>query len=212
MTAARPLSVVRPRALGALAAVVGGLALSLAAPAWAAPTDPVMDLHAGLLKLAQTGWPPAGAAMAPLIDKDFDVAAITRAVLGDQAATATPAQTARLAHALTLKLEQEIARNRAPAPGDGFTVVGTKAAGDGEWTVTTQSNVSKAGGGAAQPSIIAWRVEAGHGEPRIVDTVRSGVSTVQLQHDDFAGALRGRNLDAVIALFEHAAAAKPVKF
>jgi ABC-type transporter MlaC component len=210
MSAARRPIAFRPSDLKTIAcASAAWLALGLPAAAFAAPADPVLDLRAGLFTAAQTGWPPAGSATQALIDKDFDIPAITRAVLGDHASAATPAQYQRLSRAMTLRLEQVVARAPAPAPSDGFAVVSVKPAERGDWLVTTRSNPTKAG---QSPILTGWRVHDSHGRLKIVDTIRGGTSIVQLQHDDFDAALQGRDLDSVINQFESRAAAKPANW
>src|SRR5579872_5108444 len=149
------------RNLTSALAATGLAAMVATQPAAAAtPADPVLAFHAGLLKAAKIGWPPPGPEMEALIARQFDVAAITRVVLGAQAATATPAQKDRLSHALVLRIEREVLRYRAPAADDGFAVASVSLIGPGDWLVTTRVNPPKVvpGQTTAPPTVPTWRV------------------------------------------------------
>jgi ABC-type transporter MlaC component len=86
-------------------------------------------------------------------------------------------------------------------------VAGTQALGGDDWLVTTREARPAAGGAPPEPRDLVWRVRREGARFRIVDTLRQGLSTVGVEHDDFAAQLKGRNVEAVIAQMERRAAA-----
>ena len=196
---------------GRRALVLGALAVAAAGPLLAAPPDPaapVVRVRAGLMAMSAHGWPPTQEAVEGLLARNFDLDDIARAVLGPQAPPITPAQSRRLSHALGLRLARELVRAPPPGEGDGFAVVGRRSIGPGEWLVTTRGGGR--GGMASpeapdQPLVLTWRIKMSRGSPRIVDTLRDGVSSVAVQRQDLAGALHGRTPDQVIDLIERRA-------
>ena len=67
------------------------------------PVQPVLQFRVGFLELARKTWPPPQPEIAALIERSFDLAQITRAVLGKHVDAASPAQQARLSRALALR-------------------------------------------------------------------------------------------------------------
>lgn len=189
---------------------VSGAEASLAGIAVAAPAadaaQPVTALRAGLLALAERGWPPARSEVASLIRRHFDLARITTMVLGAEGAAANPEQRRRLAATLANRLENELLRAQRPRPDDGFKVTGVRVIGAHEWLVSTRAKPPASGAAPAGPVVLAWRVRDGGAGPRIVDTLRDGQGAVALQHEDFVNALRGHDLEWVIARLERRAA------
>jgi ABC-type transporter MlaC component len=175
---------------------VAGLLSAAAAPG---PADPVVALHAGLVRLFAGSGGASEAAIEALAVRTFDMSAITNAVLADAARTATSAERARLSRALLEGLARRIALAARPTAGDGFAVAQTQATG-GEWLVTTRQATPR-------PTTQVWRVRREGARWRIVDNLRDGISTVGVQQDDFAAQLKGRTLDAVIAQMQRRAAA-----
>ena len=155
-----------------------------------------MQLHDGIVAAATAGWPPDRQTIAQLVGGSFDLPVIASAVLGQRAASATPAQRERLARAVGNLLVHEL-MHRRPAPGDRFAVVETRATLPGEWLVITSLTPM----GEATINL-TWRVRGESDRPRIVDTLRDGVSAVITEKQDIASALRNSTLDAVIAELE----------
>lgn len=209
MTAREPSILERPgrRALLAALCVAGlGPIGHRAAQAAPAPAEPVLELRAGLLKLARRGWPPERAAVSPLVQRAFDLETITVRVLGAEGGGATSEQRRRLAATLSTRLENEILRAAAPRADDGFSVSGVRSIGKGEWLVHTRVLRPPANGAPAEPVVLAWRVKSGARGPRIIDTLRDGQGAIALQHEDFVNALRGHDVEWVISRMERRAA------
>ena len=189
---------------GALTVLFATLALAVAPASAAAspdPAAPVKALHAGLVRLSAAADPPAPA-VAELAARSFDMAAITRTVLGSADAQATPAERARLARALLTLIARQIAAAGRQTASDGFAVTEVRGASGADWLVSTRETPT----GARQPVALAWRVRREGAGFRIVDSLQQGLSTVGVQHDDFAAALPGHTLDDVIAQIERRAA------
>jgi ABC-type transporter MlaC component len=188
--------------------IVAALQLALAAPAPAqqavGASAPVLALRSGVQELAGRGWPPPQADIVALVDRTFDMARITRAVLGRHGATAPLEQQTKLAQVLRLRMAQQMLRTR-PAADDGFTVVETRPAGADQWLVITR--VEPAGTG--EPVVLGWRVAGTGSQGRIVDVQRDGVSATTTQRDDFAAAVGKLGLDGAIAEMERRVSARP---
>jgi hypothetical protein len=179
-----------------VAVAVAGLGAGRAAPQ---PADPVVALHAGLVRVFAAAGGPSEPAIEALALKTFDMPAITSVVLGEAAKTATAAERARLSHVLLEGLARRLALAGPRRADDGFAVAQTEPAG-GDWLVTTREV-------RPSPTAEVWRVRRDGARWRIVDNLRDGLSTVGVEHDDFAAQLKGRDVAAVIAQMERRAAA-----
>jgi ABC-type transporter MlaC component len=188
--------------------VMAVAALGASRPA-ARPADPVAALHAGLVQASAAPGGPSQPAIEALAARSFDMGAITLAVLGDEGRAATPAQKMRLSHVLLVRLARQIALAGRQSASDGFSVAGTQALGGDDWLVTTRELRPATGGAGPQPRDLGWRVRREGARFRIVDTLPQGLSTVGVEHDDFAAQLKGRDIEAVIAQMERRAAAPP---
>lgn len=185
--------------------VLAACAFGAARPT-AQPADPVVALHAGLVRAFAAAGGPSEPAIQALAAKAFDMQAITLAVLGEAAKAATPAQRTRLSHVLIQRLAHQIALAGRQGPNDAFAVTGARALGGDDWLVTTREVRPASAGAQPTPSVLEWRVRREGGRYRIVDSLREGLSTVGVEHDDFAAALKGRDVDAVITQMERRAA------
>jgi len=187
------------------AAVLALAAMAASRPV-AQPADPVVALHAGLLRASAAPGGPSEPAIEALAARSFDMGAITLAVLGTEGKGATSAQKTRLSHVLLIRLARQVALAGRQSANDGFTLAGTQALG-GDWLVTTRELRPGTAGAQPQTRDLSWRVRREGARFRIVDSLREGLSTVGVEHDDFAAALKGRDIDAVIAQMERRAAA-----
>jgi ABC-type transporter MlaC component len=172
--------------------------LLLATPA-AAQSDaaaPVVRLHDRLIALT---WPPDRAAVERLVAQNFDLPVIAREVLGGSGAS--PAQRTRMATVLGARLSREIVRAGPFDAKDGFTVLGRRSLGKGEWLITTRARPP----GEDAPVTLAWRVRQAGGRQTVVDVLRDGVSTVGTLRDDVRTALRRQSIDAAIEQMERRA-------
>jgi ABC-type transporter MlaC component len=188
--------------------IVAALHLVLAAPVLAqdgaSASAPVLALRDGAQELARRGWPPAQADLLALIERTFDMARITRAVLGRHGATAPADQQSKLSRVLGLRMAQQMLRVR-PAPDDGFAIVETRPAGPDQWLVMTRAEPGTSG----EPVVLGWRVAGVGAQARIVDVQRDGVSATTTQRDDFAATVGKLGLEGAIAELERRVAARP---
>ncbi len=193
------------RRVAVLALAVAGVGAAHAPPQ---PPDPVVALHAGLVRVFAAAGQPSQAAIEALAARLFDMPAITAQVLGAEAKSATASQRGRLAKALQARLARQLVLAGRQGPDDGFAVTQTRAIGGPDWLVTTREAPPGVRASAqAQPIVLVWRVRREGRGFRIVDSLRDGLSTVGVQHDDLAAALPGHTLDQVIGQIERRAAA-----
>ena len=161
------------------------------------PSAPVIAFHDGLAALNPANPAADQALVKRLTAKTFDMEAMAKAVLGDQASKATPAQKARLEAAFVKVITRQIEKDPTAGPGGVMTVVKvTPMRGGDEWLVATRTVRGKASAG------LAWRVHAEAGGPRIVDVLRSGSSLTAVENARLAPDLRARGIDYVIAELE----------
>src|ERR1700722_11440317 len=120
--------------------VVVGLAVAALGAGRAAPqpADPVVALHAGLVRAFAAPAGPSGPAIEALAARVFDMGSITAQVLGAEAKAATISQRGRLAKALLARLGRQLLLAGRQGPDDGFTVTQTRAIGGSDWLVTTR--------------------------------------------------------------------------
>jgi ABC-type transporter MlaC component len=184
------------------AALITALAvLALACTAHAAgpadPTVPIITFHDGLAGLNPADPAADQRLVKRLTAKTFDMDAMARAVLGDQAAKATPAQRTRLETICVRLITSRIERDPTAGPGGVMTVVKVTPMRSGdEWLVATRTVRGKA------TATLAWRVRAEPVGPRIVDVLRAGSSLTAVEAARIQGDLHARGIDYVIAELE----------
>jgi ABC-type transporter MlaC component len=153
----------------------------------------VITFHSGLSVL-NPGDPAADRRLVKrLTARTFDMDAMARAVLGDQAARSTPAQRVRLEDVFVRLIAARIEKDPSAGPGSTITVVKVTPMRSGdEWLVSTRTERGK----SVAP--LTWRVRAQPGGPRIVDVLRAGSSLTAVEAARVAGDLRTRGIDFVI--------------
>ncbi|HEY3813629.1 MAG TPA: ABC transporter substrate-binding protein [Caulobacteraceae bacterium] len=175
--------------------------LALACTAHAAPVAdpaaPVIAFHQGLSALTPADPAADRRLVKRLTGRTFDMEAMARAVLGDQAARATPAQRARLEAVCVNLITREIEKDATAGPGGVMTVVKVTPMRSGdEWVVATRTVRGKSTG------TLAWRVRAEAGGPRIIDVLRAGSSLTAVEAARIQGDLHTRGIDFVIGELE----------
>ena len=176
-------------------------ALALACTAHAAPTvdpaAPVIAFHDGLAALNPRDPAADQRLVKRLSARTFDMDAMARAVLGDQAARSTPAQRERLEAVFVRLIVARIEKDPSVGPGSTIAVVKiTPMRGGGEWLVSTRTTR----GESVAP--LTWRVRAEPGGPRIVDVLRAGSSLTAVENARVAADLHTRGIDYVIGELE----------
>ena len=175
--------------------------LALACTAHAAggpdPTAPVIAFHDGLAGLNPADPTADLRLVKRLTARTFDMDAMARAVLGDQAGRSTPAQRARLETVFVRLITDRIEKDPTTGAGSVITVakVTPRRSGD-EWLVSTRTVRGK----SVAP--LTWRVRAEPGGPRIVDVLRAGTSLTAVENARVAADLRTRGIDYVIGELE----------
>ena len=175
------------------AAVVLALACKAEAAGSPDPAAPVVAFHDGLAALNPADPAADQRLVKRLAAKTFDMDAMARAVLGDQAARSTPAQRARIEGVFVKLITSRIEKDPSVGPGSTLTVVKVTPMRSGdEWLVSTKTIRGK----AVAP--LTWRVHAEAAGPRIVDVLRAGSSLTAVENARVAGDLRTRGIDYVI--------------
>jgi ABC-type transporter MlaC component len=188
-----------PKMRAAPIAVFAVLALACTAHAAAAadPAAPVIAFHEGLAGLNPADPAADQRLVKRLTAKTFDMDAMARAVLGDQAPRSTPAQRARLEAVFVRLITGRIEKDPTVGSGSVMTVVKVTPMRSGdEWLVATRTVRGK----SAAP--LTWRVRAEPVGPRIIDVLRAGSSLTAVENARVAGDLRTRGIEYVIAELE----------
>ena len=132
-----------------------------------------------------------------LFDQDFDLAGITRAVLGPYRRQLSPAQQQEFTTVFREATVQAYTKRLSQYAGEPFRVTGSRPAGDNEAIVT--SRIERRDG---QPLEIDWHVIDRNGRPLISDVYIDGVSMRASQRSTFAGIIQrnGGRADALVAV------------
>ena len=130
-----------------------------------------------------------------LLDNDFDLAEISRFVLGPHARSMSPAAQQEFQPLFRDYLVQAYTTRLAPYGGSHLQVTGSRPYG-GETVVTSQ--VQRAGG---NPIRIEWHVMNRSGRWVVTDVVVDGVSMKTTQRSEFASIIQrnGGQPDALLA-------------
>jgi ABC-type transporter MlaC component len=174
-----------------------GLACTAHAAQPSDPAAPVIMFHEGLASLNPADPAADQRLVKRLTAKTFDMDAMARAVLGDQAGRSTPAQRARLEAVFVRLIAGRIEKDPTAGAGSTLTVVKVTPMRTGdEWVVSTRTVRGK----SSAP--LTWRVRAEPGGPRIIDVLQAGSSLTAVENARIAGDLRTRGIDYVIAELE----------
>jgi phospholipid transport system substrate-binding protein len=187
------------------------LALTLTAPrALAQAADPalgtVQTLNAGLLATmrAGAGAGSAGRArtIAPVVDRTFDIALMTRLSVGPSWTTIAPADQTALVAAFRAMTVAQYAKNFDSFGGESFSVVPQVETRGGDKLVRTTLNVPK-----GAPEQLNYRLRMSGGAWKIIDVYyRSAISQLATRRSEFARPLATGGAPALIAHLNRLAA------
>jgi ABC-type transporter MlaC component len=182
-------------AKSSLALLTVVLTLAAAAPDASAP---ILNLEKALRSAPANPDAARRKAVKAALVRAFDLDALGRSVLGDQAATATPAQRARLNALILNRIADRVARQRS-AQEASLAVLRSRDVASGEIMVTTEARE-----GQGNPITVVWRVRREPTGPRVVDVLREGVSLSGRVRKELAAAMKGHTLDQALAAMERA--------
>ena len=130
-----------------------------------------------------------------LVRQDFDLAGISRSVLGPYWRVATPAQREEFANLFAQRMIRMYGRRLAES-GDGeFVVTGSRT--DPAGVFVTSQIVPRQGA----PIAVNWRLSVSDSEYKIEDVAIAGLSMVVTQHTEVAQSIarQGGQLEALLA-------------
>jgi phospholipid transport system substrate-binding protein len=193
----RPIS---PHKFALLVALALGLAAGQAEAAPAA-SDVVRGFYASLLETMRQG-PELGAGgrygkLAPLVRDSFDVAAMTRLVVGASWQAAAPAQRQRVTEAFERYVAATYADRFDNYSGERFEVIDQKPFGPG---VVVETRIVKSDG---EPVAVDYLMRQVGEDWRIADVYLDGaISELATRRSEFAAILRDGGIDGLIAALD----------
>lgn len=195
--------------------IAGLLLAALVAPAplfspplHAQTTDParttVDALDTGLIAIMKARGTAASraAAIAPVIDRTFDLPLMTRLAVGTSWTTIAPADQQGLVAAFRRMTISQYANNFSSWSGESFAVdANIQARGSDKLVRTTLNSAGKAG------IPISYRLRQSGGSWKIIDVFyRNSISQIATRRSDFAGVLAKGGAKALIAHLDRLAA------
>ena len=187
------------------------LALALASPpAFAQVADPaagtVQTLNSGLLSIMRAG---AGAgqagrarAIAPVIDRTFDIGLMTRLAVGPTWTTIAPADQTALVAAFRALTVAQYAKNFDSYGGESITLVPQVETRGGDKLVRTTLVVPK-----GSPESLNYRLRQSGGQWKIIDVYyRNAISQLATRRSEFARPLATGGARSLIAHLNQLAA------
>lgn len=186
------------------------IALAAAVPVVAAPpafaADPAQNtvdaLHAGLLSVMKSGGTQASRAraVAPVVDRTFDLPLMTRLSVGPAWTTIPAAQQAGLVQAFRNLTVAQYAKNFSSFGGERF-VMGAVETRGGDKLVRTTLNAGRT------TESLNYRLRASGGQWKIIDVYyRNAISQLATRRADFARVLKTGGAPALIAHLNRLAA------
>ena len=168
-----------------------------AAFAQASPTATVQALDTGLLSIMKSGKAAGqkvrAAAIAPVVDRAFDLPLMTRLAVGAPWTTIAPADQQALVAAFRRLTIAQYASNFGSFAGETFTVNPQAEARGGDRLVRT-TLTSKSGSES-----LNYRLRQSGGQWKIIDVFyRSAISQLATRRADFAGVLRSGGAKALV--------------
>lgn len=162
------------------------------------PVATVQALDAGLLSIMKSGKAAGqkgrAAAIAPVVDRAFDLPLMTRLTVGTAWTTVTPTDQQALVAAFRRLTIAQYASNFDGFSGQTFTVAPNVEARGGDRLVRTTLNTP---GGSAES--LAYRLRQSGGQWKIIDVFyRSAISQLATRRADFAGTMRSGGAKALI--------------
>jgi phospholipid transport system substrate-binding protein len=187
-----------------LIALAAAVPIVAAPPAFAAdPAQGTVDaLHAGLLTVMKSGGTQASRAraIAPVVDRTFDLPLMTRLSVGPSWTTIPAAQQAGLVQAFRNLTVAQYAKNFSSFGGERF-VMGAVETRGGDKLVRTTLNAGRT------TESLNYRLRASGGQWKIIDVYyRNAISQLATRRADFARVLKTGGAPALIAHLNRLAA------
>jgi phospholipid transport system substrate-binding protein len=184
------------RSLAVALALVAGTAT--AAPAAEAPADFIRALGEQAIAVLRSDAPldRKAAYFHRMLRRDFDLAGISRLVLGPYWRVASPAQRGEFRHLLEDYIVRFDGERLASYGGERFRVTGSRS--DAAGVIVTSEIIRSQG----PPIEIDWRLTASDGLYRISDLAIAGVSMALARRAEFAAIIerQGGQLEGLLAL------------
>ena len=187
-----------------LIALAAAVPVVAAPPAFAAdPAQGTIDaLHAGLLSVMKAGGTQASRAraIAPVVDRTFDLPLMTRLSVGPAWTTIPAAQQGALVQAFRGLTVAQYAKNFSSFGGERF-VMGAVETRGGDKLVRTTLNSGRT------TESLNYRLRASGGQWKIIDVYyRNAISQLATRRADFARVLKTGGAPALIAHLNRLAA------
>lgn len=189
------------RFLLAVASLTTLASASLPTAALAQAADPALsavnDLDAGLLRTMRAGGTAAsrGKVIAPVLDRVFDLALMTRLAVGPEWVKLSAGDQQALVDAFRRMTIAEYARNFDSFSGETFDVSPKVETRGGDKVVRTTLKVPK-----GAPVAIAYRLRQGGSGWRIIDVFyNNAISQIATRRSDFGTVLQKGGAKALIA-------------
>lgn len=198
-----------PRALTALA-LAAVLPAPLLAPLLAQASDParapVQALDAGLLQIMKAGKAAGqrgrAAAIAPVVDRAFDLPLMTRLAVGPSWTTIVPADQTALVAAFRRLTAAQYAANFDGWSGEAFTIDPQVENRAGDRLVRTTLTMPH-----GAPVAISYRLRDSGGGWRIIDVFyKNAISQLSTRRSDFAAILQSGGAKALVQHLDRLAA------
>lgn len=165
---------------------------------------PVRALSDGLIGIMKSGRPSAAraAAIAPVVDRSFDLPLMTRLAVGPSWSTIAPADQTALVAAFRRMTIGQYANNFSSWSGQAFTIDPKVDTRGGDKLVRTTLS-SKSG----SPVALSYRLRPSGGGWKIIDVFyRNSISQLATRRSDFAGVLQSGGAKALIRHLDDLAA------
>lgn len=187
-----------------LIALAAAVPVAAAPPAFAAdPAQGTVDaLHAGLLSAMRSGGTQASRAraIAPVVDRTFDLPLMTRLSVGPAWTTVPAAQQTALVQAFRNLTVAQYAKNFSSYGGERFVIGGVDARGGDKLVRTTLNS-----GRTAES--LNYRLRASSGQWKIIDVYyRNSISQLATRRADFDRVMKTGGASALIAHLNRLAA------
>jgi phospholipid transport system substrate-binding protein len=184
------------------AAVVLCIGVAALAPVAAAAADPatlITDMSNQALAVLGKNVSPSqrDARFRELFNRDFDVPAIARFVLGRYWRIATPAQQQEFVRLFAVYTAFTYSNRLAAYSGETLRVTGSQPEPDGP--IVTSEIVRRNG---APPTKVDWRLSRTDGTYKITDVIVDGISMAVTQRSEFASVIQphGGQVQGLLAL------------
>jgi len=179
------------------------VAVSVQAFAAGSPQDTVKSFDDALIAAMKAGKSAGvqgrSAVVEPAIDRAFDLAEMTRLILGSAGKALAPEQSAKIVAAFRLYTIANYAKNFEAFSGERFEVDAPRPGGVG--AIVVPGRLIPADG--AQPVQLDYVLKGGEDQWKITDVLAEGaVSQMAARRAEFVGILRKDGVDGLVATIE----------